>query len=93
MFYGDEAYKESMKQMLFQIIVYDFNVFEVSLTKFSQLHWLINFLIFLAHAAQQILRHIRPAGVVLRAQHKNHQENSFGTHAGEHGLCQVDGIR
>lgn len=30
MFYGDETYKEPMKQLLFQIIVYDFNVFEVS---------------------------------------------------------------
>lgn len=32
MFYGDEAYKVPMKQLLFQIIVYNFNVFEVSLT-------------------------------------------------------------
>lgn len=30
MFYGDDAYKEPMKQLLFQIIVYNFNVFEVS---------------------------------------------------------------
>jgi hypothetical protein len=29
MFYGDEIYKEPMKQLLFQIIIYNFNVFEV----------------------------------------------------------------
>lgn len=29
MFYGDEEYKESMKQLLLQIIIYDFRVFEV----------------------------------------------------------------
>lgn len=31
MFFGDADYKESMKQLLFQIIVYNFNVYEVSL--------------------------------------------------------------
>lgn len=30
MFYGDEIYKEPMKQLLFQIIIYNFNVFEVT---------------------------------------------------------------
>lgn len=28
MFFNDEGYKEPMKQLLFQIIVYNFNVFE-----------------------------------------------------------------
>lgn len=35
MFYGDEAYKEPMKQLLFQIIVYNFNVFEVNFISFE----------------------------------------------------------
>lgn len=56
MFYGDDAYKEPMKQLLLQIIVYNFNVFEVSAVlgdvkilifdNFSKLH-LTNFPIFL----------------------------------------------
>lgn len=32
MFYGDEQFREPMKQLLFQIIAYNFSVFEVSST-------------------------------------------------------------
>jgi hypothetical protein len=31
MFYGDDNYKEAMRQLLFQIVIYNFRVFEVSL--------------------------------------------------------------
>jgi len=34
MFYGDESYKEPMRQLLFQIIFYNFRTFEVSLMTF-----------------------------------------------------------
>lgn len=30
MFYSDVEYKETMKQLLLQIVLYNFNVFEVS---------------------------------------------------------------
>lgn len=38
MFYNDEGYKEPMKQLLLQIIAYNFNVFEQTpLNKFSDI--------------------------------------------------------
>ncbi|KAG5682378.1 hypothetical protein PVAND_011734 [Polypedilum vanderplanki] len=42
MFYGDELYKESMKQLLLQIVVYNFRVFEQTpLNKFSDISDLV----------------------------------------------------
>lgn len=53
MFFGDDAYKEPMKQLLFQIIVYNFNVFEVRSAACQGAKLIV--INFLANCAEQIL--------------------------------------